>query len=206
MYTLKSNVLECEFNTSEGCLYAAKINNLLSGSAFVPDGSGSEFEIKFTDGRTISSKSLPISEYAEKNGTLYFRFKEEQHTTATMRYKVGKDGNTIEKQLVLTQSEPKTIDCIYLENIGIINSSSSYTVSGGETEIEKYYSNLGQPFYIDSLFFGCEFPATKNGIFHGRGQVIYYLGKPVENEKLVCPTVVIGGAESHLMVDLKKRF
>lgn len=206
MYTLKSNALECEFNTSEGCLYTAKINNLLSDSAFIPDGSGCEFEIKFADGTTVSSKNLPISEYAEKDGQLFFRFKEENHTTATMRFRVGKDGNTIEKQLVLTQSEPEVIDCIFLENIGIINSKSSYSVPGGETDIDAFYSNLGQPFYIDSLFFGCDFPITKNGIFHGRGQVIYYLGKAVEGEKLVCPTVVIGGAEGHLMADLRKAF
>lgn len=59
MYTLKSNALECEFNTSEGCLYTARINNLLSDSAFIPDGSGCEFEIKFADGTTVSSKICP---------------------------------------------------------------------------------------------------------------------------------------------------
>ena len=186
MYTLKSNALECEFNTSEGCLYTARINNLLSDSAFIPDGSGCEFEIKFADGTTVSSKNLPISEYAEKDGQLFFRFKEENHTTATMRFRVGKDGNTIEKQLVLTQSKPEVIDCIFLENIGIINSRSSYSVPGGETDIDAFYSNLGQPFYIDSLFFGCDFPITKNGIFHGRGQVIYYLGKAVEIGRASC--------------------
>ncbi len=85
---------------------------------------------------------------------------------------------TIEKQLAVKQSTPKVIDYIALENIGIINSKSSFSVCGGKSEIDEFYSNLGQPFYIDSLFFGCEFPATKKHYrSRQRGQIIYYIGK-----------------------------
>lgn len=205
MFKLKSVRLEREFKVTDGYLYASQIINTYSGMSFIPDGSGSEFEIKFKDGDTLSSKNLAVSEAVEKDGRLFFRFMEDMHTTVTMSYRVGSDGETLEKQIAIEQSEPKAIDCVLLENIGIVNSQSSYTANGGPTEADEFYSNLGQPFYIDSLFFGCVFPATKNGVFHGRGQVIYYIGKSAER-KIVCPATVMGAAQSAMMVDLRKAF
>lgn len=205
MYKLESKRLKREFKIIDGTLFSSQIVNTASGMKFIPDGNGSEFVIKFADGSEFSSKGLRVAESAEKDGKLFFRFEEVMGTTVTMNYRVAKDGNTIEKQLAIRQSEPKIIDVITLENIGIINSKSTFSVPEGKSEIDEFYSNLGQPFYIDSLFFGCEFPATKNGIFHGRGQILYYLGKSAEN-KIICPTTVIGGASGSLLVDLKKAF
>lgn len=206
MYKLKSKCLEREFKVSaDGTLYASQIVNTASGMTFIPDGSGSEFLIKFQDGSELSSKGLLVSEAVEKDGKLFFRFKEEMNTTVTLSYRVGKDGITLEKQMAITQSEPKTIDYILLENIGTTNASSSFTVPGGVTDMDEFYSNLGQPFYIDSLFFGCVFPASRNGIFHGRGQVIYYVGRSAE-KKIVCPATVMGGAKGTNIADLKKAF
>lgn len=205
MYKLESNRLKREFRIADGTLFASQIINKVSGMTFIPDGNGSEFIIKFTDGNEFSSKGLRVTESAEKGGRLFFRFEEVMCTTVTLSYRIAKDGNSIEKQIAIQQSEPKEIDCIALENIGIINSKTSFTVPGGESEIDECYSNLGQPFYIDSMFFGCEFPATKNGIFHGRGQVLYYIGKSAEN-KIICPATVIGGAGGCSLTDLKKAF
>lgn len=205
MFKLKSKKLEREFNVTDGYLYASQITNTYSGMVFIPDGSGSEFEIRFTDGDTLSSKNLAVSEAVEKDGKLFFRFKEEMNTTVTMSYRIGSDGETLEKQIAIEQSEPKVIDYVMLENIGIVNSKSSYTANGGKSEIDEFYSNLGQPFYIDSLFFGCVFPGTKNGVFHGRGEVVYFIGKNATG-KIICPTTVMGAAKSAMMVDLRKAF
>lgn len=122
-----------------------------------------------------------------------------------MSYRVSKNNITIEKQLAVKQSTPKVIDYIALENIGIINSKSSFSVCGGKSEIDEFYSNLGQPFYIDSLFFGCEFPATKNIIAHGRGQIIYYIGKSIE-DKLICPVTIMGGAKAICLLICRNHF
>lgn len=205
MFRLESKNLIREFMVADGSLYASQIMNTASGMQFIPDGNGSEFLISFADGDEFSSKGLEVTESAEKDGRLFFRFKETFGTTVTMSYRVSKNGNTIEKQLAITQSEPKIIDYIALEDIGIINSRSSYSVPGGETEAGEFYSNLGQPFYIDSLFFGCEFPATKNIIRFGRGQILYYVGKSAENN-LICPTTIMGGAKGSSLVDLREAF
>lgn len=205
MYKLENDRLKREFKIIEGTLFASKITNKYSGLDFIPDGSGSEFVIKFKDGDEFTSKGLRVTESVEKDGRLFFRFAETMNTTVTLNYRLGRDKNTIEKQIAITQSEPKTIDYILLENIGIINSKSSFTVPEGNSEIPDYYSNLGQPFYIDSLFFGCQFPATKNEILHGRGRIMYFVGKDID-DKLICPATVIGAAEGCRLIELKKAF
>lgn len=202
MFRLESKTLKREFKIIDGNLYSSQIINTASKMQFIPDGNGSEFFIQFADGDELSSKGLKVIDSAEKDGRLFFRFEEVFGTTVAMTYRVAKDGSTIEKQLIIKQSAPKVIDYIALENIGVINSKTTFTVPEEGTEIDKYYANLGQPFYVDSLFFGCEFPATKNGIFHGRGQVLYYLGKSAESA-LVCPATIMGGAKSNSILDLK---
>ncbi len=202
MFTLESNVLKREFKVIDGNLFASEIINKESGMQFIPDGNGSEFIIKFADGDELSSKGLTVTECAEKDGHILFRFEEMFDTNVVISFSVAKDGNTLQKQIIIKQSKPKVIDYIALENIGIINSTTSFSVPGGPSEIDEYYSNLGQPFYVDSLFFGCEFPATKNGIFYGRGQVLYYVGKSAE-ERLICPVTVMGGAKGNSIAELK---
>lgn len=202
MFTLESNVLKREFKVVDGNLLASEIINKESGMQFIPDGNGSEFVIRFVDGDEMSSKGLTVTECAEKDGRIFFRFEEMYGTNVVVSFSVAKDGNTLQKQIMIKQTEPKVIDYIALENIGIINSTTSFSVPGGPSEIDEYYSNLGQPFYVDSLFFGCEFPATKNGIFHGRGQVLYYVGKSAE-KNLVCPITVMGGAKGNSIAELK---
>ncbi len=205
MFKLKSKSLEREFKVTDGALFASQIINSDSGMQFVPDGNGSEFAIRFADGDEFTSKGLQVTESAEKDGRLFFRFKETMGTTVTMSFRVSKDNSTIEKQLAVKQSTPKIIDYIALENVGIINSRSSFSVQGGKTEAGEYYSNLGQPFYIDSLFFGCEFPATKNIIAHGRGQILYYIGKSAE-QQIICPVTVMGGAKGCSLPELQSAF
>ncbi len=202
MFKLESKKLKREFNVNEGMLYASQVINTESGMKFIPDGSGCEFAVKFCDGDEFTSKNLTVKEAIEKDGSLYFRFNEEMNTTITINYRIAKDGSTIEKQIAITQSEPKPIDYVLLENVGIVNSQSSFSVSAAEGD---FYSNLGQPFYIDSLFFGCLFPATKNEIAHGRGEIKYYIGKSAEG-KILCPTTVMGAAGGTSLFELKSAF
>ena len=202
MFKLESKKLKREFNINEGMLYASQVINTESGMTFIPDGSGCEFAVKFCDGDEFTSKNLTVKEAVEKDGSLYFRFNEEMNTTITINYRIANDGSTIEKQIAISQSEPKAIDYVLLENVGIVNSQSSFTVSEADGD---FYSNLGQPFYIDSLFFGCLFPAAKSEIAHGRGEIKYYIGKSAEG-KILCPTTVMGAAAGASLFELKNAF
>lgn len=207
MLRLESRILQREFKVYEGNLYASQIRNTLSKMDLVPDGNSVEFLFHFTDGTEFTSKGLQVTDHKQERGRLSFTFAECEGITVTMSFWAGEDGNTLKKQISFVQSNDKIIDYILLEHIGIINSKTHFSVP---TDIEgpelgPYHSALGQPFYIDSLFFGCEFPATFNAVVYGIGQVKYYLGKNISG-RFDCPVTIMGGAKSNMMVDVQKAF
>lgn len=206
MLRLESKILQREFKVYEGNLYASQIRNVWSHMDFIPDGNSVEFLFHFTDGSEFTSKGLQVTGHSQENGRLSFTFSEVDGVTVTMTLWAGSDGNTLKKQISFVQNNDKVIDYILLEHIGIINSKTHFSTPQEDgIELSAVHSALGQPFYIDSLFFGCEFPATQNSIVYGIGQVKYYLGKKTEGE-FKCPVTIVGGAKSNKMIDVQKAF
>lgn len=207
MLRLESKILRREFKVHEGNLYVSQIRNTLSGMDFVPDGNTVLFLFHFTDGGEFTSKGLKVVDQKQENGRLSFVFEECEGVTVTLTFWAGRDGNTLKKQISFVQSDSRAIDYILLEHIGIINSKTHFSVPTDVegTELNAVHSALGQPFYIDSLFFGCEFPATLNTIIYGIGQVKFYLGKNIEGV-YECPVTVMGGAADNSMICVQKAF
>lgn len=206
MFKLESDRLKREFRITEGNFYASQIYNKYSQMSFVPDGNGSEFYIRFESGYEYSSKGLAVVDSSEKNGFLEFVFEEANGVGVTVRYWIHKDKKTICKQIELNQTGDDIIEYVALENIGIINSTTHFSVDVMEDgEIDGFTASLGQPFYIDSLFFGCEFPATENRISHGRGSIKYYIGKSVGNN-FKCPVTVMGAAKDNTIREVQNAF
>lgn len=207
MLRLESRILQREFKVYEGNLYASQIRNTLSKMDLIPDGNSVEFLFHFTDGTEFTSKGLQVTDHKQEKGKLSFTFAECEGITVTMSFWAGEDGNTLRKQISFVQTNDKIIDYILLEHIGIINSKTHFCVPSDieGRELNSFHSSLGQPFYIDSLFFGCEFPATLNSIIYGIGQVKYYLGKNISG-KFDCPVTVMGGAKSNTMADVQRAF
>ena len=207
MFRLESKILQREFVVHENTLYASQIRNVLSGRDFVPDGNSVEFLFHFTDGSEFSSKGLNVVDSKQEDGKLSFKFEETQGIEVTMTFWAGEDGNTLKKQIAFNQNSDKTIDYVLLEHIGITNSKAHFSVPTDVEgpELNGVHFSLGQPFYIDTLFFGCEFPATQNIILYGIGQVKYFIGKKINGE-YKCPVTVVGGAKSDLLVDVQKSF
>lgn len=206
MFKLESERLKREFKIVNGNFFASQILNKYSGMSFIPDGNGCEFVIRFADGGDFSAKGLPVIGSSEEDGKLKFIFAETQGVSVTLEYWIHPDGKTICKQLTLNQSEDRIIDFIYLDSVGIINSKTHLGVDRVEGSIiPEAWAALGQPFYIDSLFFGCEFPATDNRIVHGTGRVKYYIGSSVGRD-FKCPVTVMGAAKDNTVTEVKKAF
>ena len=79
------------------------------------------------------------------------------------------------------------IDYIDLESIDMKNAKSTWTIptdQGGVVRMSVERAVLGQPFYADGMFFGCEFPATDTQIVtedgHTVGRPRYYTGKTMD--------------------------
>ena len=131
MFRLKSNALQREFKVNEGYLYASRIRNTRSGMDLVPDGNSTEFTFHFTDGTEFSSKGLKVTDSAERDGKLVFTFEEFEGITVTMRYWVGRDGNTLKKQLQFIQAtEDKVIDYIKSKGLKTFVSPFETTIEG----------------------------------------------------------------------------
>ena len=72
------------------------------------------------------------------------------------------------------------IDYIDLESLKVAESDAQWTIprgQGGVVQMEEFKANLGQPIYIQGMFFGCEFPAADTEIVNGTGFMRYYSGK-----------------------------
>lgn len=206
MFRLESKRLKREFKNNDGNFYASQIVNSYSNMNFIPDGNGSEFVIKFADGSEVTSKGLPVENAGYEGDKLVFDFTEDMGVKVTLKYWVHKDGNTVCKQIIINQSTNAVIDYVDLECVGIINSKTHFcvdVVEGGE--IPAFWSMLGQPVYVDSLFFGCEFPATENRIIHGNATVRYYIGSSV-GSNFVCPVTVMGAGPDNTLAGVRNAF
>ena len=75
------------------------------------------------------------------------------------------------------------IDYIDLESLKVSKDDAQWTIprgQGGVVQMEEFKANLGQPIYIQGMFFGCEFPAADTEIVNGTGYMRYYSGKTFE--------------------------
>lgn len=78
------------------------------------------------------------------------------------------------------QKELASIDYIDLESLNVNKEDAQWTVptdAGGVVAMDQYHANLGQPIYIQGMFFGCEFPETETQIVKNTGYMRYYTGK-----------------------------
>ena len=77
------------------------------------------------------------------------------------------------------QKELAVIDYIDLESLKVPADVQQWTIPhvGGIVAMEEFKANLGQPIYVQGMFFGSEFPVTDNQIAEGTGYIRYYTGK-----------------------------
>lgn len=96
-----------------------------------------------------------------------------------------------------------TIDYIDCEHICIENAEQMWSIGDVEkAHISGYHASLGQPFYLNGMFFGSEFPLTETKIRDGVGYIRYFCGKRFDELKLNCGhtfriwNTVVGAARS----------
>lgn len=78
------------------------------------------------------------------------------------------------------QKANAVIDYIDLESLVTSSTDATWTIptdAGGIVQMEQFKANLGQPIYIQGMFFGCEFPVADNEIVDNVGYLRYYTGK-----------------------------
>ncbi len=80
-----------------------------------------------------------------------------------------------------------TIDYIDCEHICIDNPEQMWTIGDiADAHISAYHASLGQPFYLNGMFFGSEFPLTETKIRDKVGYIRYFSGKRFDTLNLNC--------------------
>ena len=72
------------------------------------------------------------------------------------------------------------IDYIDCESLNVNEEDATWTIptdAGGIVEMETFKANLGQPVYIQGMFFGSEFPLSDTQIVDDNARMRYYSGK-----------------------------
>lgn len=85
------------------------------------------------------------------------------------------------------QRADAVIDYIDLESLVVNDSDETWTIptdAGGIVQMDRFRANLGQPIYIQGMFFGCEFPAADTEIVNNIGYMRYYTGKSFSRMQL----------------------
>lgn len=80
------------------------------------------------------------------------------------------------------QASMAAIDYIDLEFMKVdgVAKEDKWTIptgKGGIVQMEEFKANLGQPIYVEGMFFGCEFPVADSQIEQETGRIRYYSGK-----------------------------
>ena len=90
------------------------------------------------------------------------------------------------------QADKAIIDYIDLENMNIhqddLKKDEYWTIPEQKNNnwmagMKGDYLELGQPYYLDAMYFGCEFPQTENKIREGNGFIRYHYGKSLAKDK-----------------------
>ena len=189
----------------------------------------SEFAPEVKDDRSFATSNLELTDVAISNtaATINGVAKTGKKVTFTFAPYTFKDVTyTITENVVMyegdhfmrkymeisvpeDQKANAEIDYIDLESFKVAEDLQQWTIptdAGGVVAMSQFKANLGQPIYIQGMFFGCEFPATDTEIVDGTGYMRYYTGKTfdrlgqdnqlTEDGKYVTWQTVAGAARS----------
>ena len=177
--------------------------------------------------KTSEMKVQGEPQLTEKDGvkTLTFTFepKRVRGVDYTIKEVIMKDGDSfMRKHLDISvgegQAEKAKIDYIDLENMNIaqtdLKQNEYWTISDTMADnpdmggMKGDYLELGQPYYVGAMYWGCEFPETENKIKGSNSFIRYYYGKSLksddkfeynegnENGKMTTWDAVVGAARS----------
>ena len=139
-------------------------------------------------GEPVIADTTATINNVEKSGKMItFNFKPYEFKGVTYTISeviVMYDGDHFMRKYMEIEVSDKTaaIDYIDLESLKVNADDATWTIPhvGGIVQMSEFKANLGQPIYIQGMFFGCEFPETDNQIEEGTGHIRYYTGKNFE--------------------------
>ena len=178
--------------------------------------------------KTSEMKVQGEPQLTEKDGVKTLTFTFEPKRVRGVDYTIKevitmKDGDSfMRKRLDISvgegQAEKAKIDYIDLENMNIaeadLKDGEYWSIKDNMADnpdmahMKGDYLELGQPYYVGAMYWGCEFPETENKIKNSNSFIRYYYGKSLksddkfeynegnENGKMTTWDAVVGAARS----------
>lgn len=145
-------------------------------------------ELTLTSAPTVENTNATINGVAKNGQKVTFRFApfifRSVEYTITENVVMYDGDHFMRKYLEISVPEAQkagaVIDYLDLESLVTNDSDATWTIptdAGGIVQMEQFKANLGQPIYIQGMFFGCEFPVADNEIVDNVGYLRYYTGK-----------------------------
>lgn len=217
-----------EISTSGKVLRTVRIiNRRMDETSFSPSDGSEEFIISYKNGvfgkgKIHSSDCKLKSTELKEDGAVkkaVFCFEPYRIHSSDVFVKVifeARDSDpVIRKYVTISSSAPKKlfIDYIDLEYF-VLGADIKMRFSRPDMEkayLSQFQSALGQPIYINGMYFGCEFPTTDNNIVDDTAHIRYFAGKTLTelsngNEIYISHPTIGGAARSFDMEVVRADF
>lgn len=216
-----NDFIERRFSTKDNRLVTTEIvNKRISGKKTVKfNDFSAEFFVAFKvkklfgyKNEFLSSNSLELDKVNVLKRRVEFVFKPYAYNGARITFVVNveiEDNSHYMRKYVEVMIDPDrqeyiTIDYIDGEHISVKNIEQKWTIGDIEKAyLSKYHSALGQPVYLNGLFFGTEFPIAENNLDDTTLYCRYFTGKRFDKLQLNCGhtfrcwNTVVGAARSY---------
>lgn len=198
---LGNGYLAREFSLKNGHVRTCSIVNKRTGKLpmqIIPEASSEDFIIRTLSPDSVVSQlrssdlllgDLQITSEDKDTRKLVFRFQPYRlkgvDWQVNMIYVLQKGKYYMRKYLEIqvpeSQREEARLESIDFESIKLPSGCATWThpeMENGVGGVSGYYISLGQPVYIQAMFFGLEFPATESEITQDNvAHIRYYSGK-----------------------------
>lgn len=223
---IENPLIRKELHLKSDRIIGFSITNKTDGRTVSGLGSGEEFilsfkysfrkiiikssELKVSD--VVSSREGEVNKYTVTFEGFNLR---DSKIRVSLVYLVNDFRCYIRKYLELSYDKKGVKDVIFdslsFENFVFDGKYNSWTLpKQKDSVISGFALSMGQPVYVDSLYFGCEFPTAINKIENNTAISTYYCGKKISeligNDRYVSHKSVVGGAESDIFEDVQKAF
>ncbi|MGN1443141.1 MAG: hypothetical protein ACI4XE_04750 [Acutalibacteraceae bacterium] len=190
---IENETICLELAVAKKRISSSSVTNKITGNTLSGQNGSAEFTVQFKNGlfgQTVSGSELKInSTYTEtenKTEKLIIEFEpfkiKGDKISLTLIYSLEENKPYFRKQLVFS-AEPGScrkavIDHIDMQPLVLSQDNKTWCVPKQEkAHMNGFAVSLGQPVFVDDLYFGCEFPACVNTIENGAVTLQYYSGK-----------------------------
>lgn len=223
---IENSALKKTLSTEKGKLVPLEIFNKISGLTLKVSEGSEEFILAFKSGffsKEIKASELRVESYDKKitdEGDVYtiifssFKLWDSK-LSLRLIYEEKNDRKVLKKRLELSYEKrgKKSIrlDYIDFESLHFDSSLNCWSIpKQANSHVPGFALEMGQPIYVDSLFFGVEFPAALNKIENAVTSLRYYSGKKLvdimKNNVFISDNAIIGGADGKTFPQVQRAF